>query len=1179
MTNDSNYVFISFKSEEKASAVDIQHYLEKEGYKCWRAPESLHKRGTQDYGNDIFEAIRNCGCFLLVLSNRALGSDWVRKEVKYALEKCHKPVIPYVIDTIPPVKYESDEVLISLSLQKQILNEDLSNDLTVMLPYLRQCIGVSEDGNGGERKVLSGKQLMTEPAFRRTLDEGNYFFRQIYENWARIDYLEEGKYDRPFGVYRHELENGVRIAARDLIYALRAIGDGVVPVAQQQTKDVVSKLYKLTYDYSKHFTQDIFDLVEPQARAGVPWACFVLHSKYYNPQGTGSESDGAAQIAFQLLSKAVDDEDNPYAAIQMGSCWQWGIGCDLSGTRAKFWYERALGENANGGQSGTKCEARCPIAYSCLGRLYHCAPEGIDKDDKKAEDYFKKGIAARDATAASRYGDFLWMKGNKQEAVQQYINAYELGFLPALADLAFFARFDDDSDLNEKLSGKYSRKRLLQQVELADIPLWKSYCSTIDHWDSDSMENIDALMHLASDGILWKNPGCASNLADLLISQIEVSDVPKWHDFVDLRNFLYNEIKMGKVQDVQYVKRVVECAEMRHEKGEVLTVSLSGYGNGSWPVSPFWKKLVLSIGRASPEGENNALKDIIAPPSSLDEFNRYVPYKFLEAIRRCPTNDGTALSRVKEIWLGLRELDYENFDSEQIRRGHFTCVSQRLESYGAARLVRVQDLILHLMDLIPEFPHRDERKRVFEDNREKIDGTTMSLTNAEVNARLQTIIRDFSADIKSTLQQSFELRLAKALCDEEHRISHPALSVALDYYRLAYLWGSNPRNAINMATLFFVNNGRLRDTNRNEGFVYYVVESLRTAISQKELEAVPLFLEMSLFGVAVGNSRVEVDLQAVAKSDALIYDMTSPSMHDSNMRMDMLKLEVACAMVAIYLDKELYNSSRCEQKWGVSSLYNPSLALRWLLRAHLLVFECIKSHGGEDPNQIEEPHKSVLCNLSGLKEKIEKKLQEFGKWGYNLEYVQSALNGNQQQNGDAGEVDDDDDRGIVYGVHGWRDRVEHVVEEIKSEIEKLPWSFFPHVKLEEDMVDVAVSTDSTALLLNLLPGDVDYKVVPKQNIACSYGITRVGPKVISLDFVTMLQRIGATLRRLEPDSTVEIGVVASAATCEEIRKALDESKEDTGLNLLCYERLKDQILNIFARHESILDENPDVGCE
>ena len=826
MTANNGYVFISYKREELDKAEEIQQYLEKEGYKCWRAPESLHKRGTQDYGNDIFEAIRNSACLLFVLSNRALCSDWVRKEVKYALEKCHKPIVPYVIDKIPAVKYDSDELMISLSLQKQILNEDLSNDYSVILPYMRQCMGGAEEGTEDEQKPVINKHPMTKQMFQQLLDEGMYFYRQVYETWSKIDYLEEGKYDRPFGVYRQELENAVRIAAHDLITVFRAIAEGVVPYEAElvpaerfKAKDILAKLYKLTYDYSEHFTEDIFDLVEPAAKAREPWACFILNSKYYNPQGTGSESYGAAQMAFQMLSKAVDDEDNPYAAILMGCCWQWGIGCELSGTRARFWYEKALGENFCKGQLESQCKIRCDIAYSYLGRLYQLAPKGIDKNEKLAADYFKKGIDAKDGRAASCYGDFLVTRGEKLEIVEQYINAYELGYVPALAKLALYARFDDNSDLDEKLSGKYSRKWILQQVTQADLPLWKDYCSSIDNLDPDSI-NVDALMHFASEGVLRKDSGCASNLASLIVSQVKSVDMPSWSEFEDFKNFLHEELKMGNGREVQYVKKTIEFVEERQKKGLDVTVSTFGYGKNTWPVSPFWQQLILSIGNFSSERGDTLLDGVIAPPSSLDEFNRYVPFKFLDAIKRCPADNGTALSRVKEIWSGLRELDYEKYDSAQINRGHFLCVTQRLESYGVARLGRVQSLMLQLIDLIPEFPHRDERKRALEHDKETMDGMAMSFTNAEVNEKLQRNIRDFFADIESALQRSVELRFAKTLCEEEHRISDPALAVALDYYRLSYMWGGDSSSAINMATLFFVNNGRLRDANRSEGLIY-----------------------------------------------------------------------------------------------------------------------------------------------------------------------------------------------------------------------------------------------------------------------------------------------------------------------------------------------------------------------
>lgn len=138
----------------------------------------------------------------------------------------------------------------------------------------------------------------------------------------------------------------------------------------------------------------------------------------------------------------------------------------------------------------------------------------------------------------------------------------------------------------------------------------------------------------------------------------------------------------------------------------------------------------------------------------------------------------------------------------------------------------------------------------------------------------------------------------------------------------------------------------------------------------------------------------------------------------------------------------------------------------------------------------------------------------------------------------------------------WLEIVQKTSEEVTPNV-----SFFPHVLLEGDQVDVAVSTDTRALLMNVLP-DKDYEVAGSINDECHGSISLVRDGVISLGFVSMLQRIQNTLCRLEPDSSVNIGIVASRKTLLNVAKAL----EDVGLtyfrvnlNLFEYEGLKDSI--------------------
>ena len=262
MTANSGHVFISYKSEEIDKAKEIQRFLEGQGCKCWRAPESLNDRGTQDYSSDIFDAIRKCSCLLFVLSNRALCSDWVRKEVKYALERCHKPIIPYVVDRIPVVKYETDELMISLTLQKQLLNENLSGDMSVILPYV-QRLDSTEEVSG---KAEAGKtervnvSKMTKADLERLESEADFYIKRIDE-LSNVNFFTCGN-DYPFGMMRREKESDVCIAAKRLITIVAAITDGAVDVDTKHGRTICDKLYRLTYQFGEFFTEEVFTLVD-----------------------------------------------------------------------------------------------------------------------------------------------------------------------------------------------------------------------------------------------------------------------------------------------------------------------------------------------------------------------------------------------------------------------------------------------------------------------------------------------------------------------------------------------------------------------------------------------------------------------------------------------------------------------------------------------------------------------------------------------------------------------------------------------------------------------------------------------------------------------------------------------------------------------------------------------------
>lgn len=148
---------------------------------------------------------------------------------------------------------------------------------------------------------------------------------------------------------------------------------------------------------------------------------------------------------------------------------------------------------------------------------------------------------------------------------------------------------------------------------------------------------------------------------------------------------------------------------------------------------------------------------------------------------------------------------------------------------------------------------------------------------------------------------------------------------------------------------------------------------------------------------------------------------------------------------------------------------------------------------------------------------------------------------------------------LLEDVAPWVDVVRKVSEKVSPAI-----SFFPHVLLEGDRVDVAISTDVHALLMNVLP-DKDYEVDGSIHDECHGSVPLVRDGVISIGFVTMLHRIQNTLQRLEPECHVDVGIVANSKTLLNIERyirALGGCAFE--LHLLDYCKLQNQITDVFT---------------
>ena len=97
-TAESTRVFISYASQDVAVADALVESLERHGINCWIAPRDV-KPGAL-YADAIARAISAAKALVLVLSERAIGSSHVGKEVERASSK-KRPIIALRIDSAP----------------------------------------------------------------------------------------------------------------------------------------------------------------------------------------------------------------------------------------------------------------------------------------------------------------------------------------------------------------------------------------------------------------------------------------------------------------------------------------------------------------------------------------------------------------------------------------------------------------------------------------------------------------------------------------------------------------------------------------------------------------------------------------------------------------------------------------------------------------------------------------------------------------------------------------------------------------------------------------------------------------------------------------------------------------------------------------------------------------------
>jgi hypothetical protein len=93
--------FISYASDDETVANTISAYLERNAVSCWVAPRDVHPGA--DYAAEIIDGIETSAVLVLVLSEHANDSVFVKREVERAVSK-GKPIFPVRVREVVPSK-------------------------------------------------------------------------------------------------------------------------------------------------------------------------------------------------------------------------------------------------------------------------------------------------------------------------------------------------------------------------------------------------------------------------------------------------------------------------------------------------------------------------------------------------------------------------------------------------------------------------------------------------------------------------------------------------------------------------------------------------------------------------------------------------------------------------------------------------------------------------------------------------------------------------------------------------------------------------------------------------------------------------------------------------------------------------------------------------------------------
>ena len=464
-------VFISYKSEYLPVVEQLAKLFEENDILCWYAPRNLNEDGLgKEFDDEIVDAIKGSSAFVVLLNDEALLSKWVKREVTQA-ETYGKRILPFVLD-----KLTVDNGLFMRLKEIHMITAYPSPEekYPVLLNSVKHLLNKSDVS-----KITDGSDAPDDSKPERGAggsDDPDAFDLDYEEGLA---FLEADENADAFNAFLRSAERHNEKAYEKLFY-----------IMHRNNKD------------SDFLPVETWEHIEELSDAGEGFADLLMHYRYY---GMGTQNE----IALKYLKRALAKNVSPYAFLQMGICYCWGLGVALSDIQGKHYYLKAI-------------EAGCWDATSYLAQLYKYGGEKIAVDYVLAEKYAKEGAEKGVTRCYDTLHDLYIQLNRKDDALhlaQEMIGKGIKGGYYLMGEYYFYAENNNEE----------AKKWYIQAIDHDDKRAWGKLAYI--YWVQDEDEEA---FRLARKGVLLKDSWSYFMLGNLYEYSNEEGHLGKaWECYMD----------------------------------------------------------------------------------------------------------------------------------------------------------------------------------------------------------------------------------------------------------------------------------------------------------------------------------------------------------------------------------------------------------------------------------------------------------------------------------------------------------------------------------------------------------------------------------------------------------------------------------------------------------------------